>query len=94
MLDARYKPEDLGSSGVFPADTFNGELSIAFGELTTRVDHVGFEISTGETSEVSALAPPPESGVDARYYVAFLPPSEDFDVTAYDADGRVLQVND
>lgn len=94
LLSSDYRPEDLGASGVFPADTFEGEFSIVYGELTTRVDRVGFELSTGEKVQVDALAPPAESGVDARYYVAFLPPSESFDVTAYDADGHALDVHD
>jgi hypothetical protein len=85
---------DLGSNGEIPADSFHGELSIAYGELSTRVDRLRIELSTGGTSTVDALIPPEESGVDARYYVAFLPPSESFHVVAIDREGRELPSGD
>ncbi|HEY7873620.1 MAG TPA: hypothetical protein VIG64_00715 [Actinomycetota bacterium] len=83
--------EDIGGNGYFPPDMFGGELGIAYGEVTERVARVRVELSNGGATEVDTVAPPDELGIDMRYFVAFVEPSESWELVALDTEGRVIE---
>jgi hypothetical protein len=80
----------IGGRSYIPGGVFDGELAIVYGEVRDDVVRVRVELSTGTGAEVATLVPPAELGIDARYFVAFVEPSEGHTIVALDDEGRVL----
>jgi hypothetical protein len=65
-------------------------LSVVFGTLTTNVATLDFELTSGEVVTVDAIEPPDTLDGGRRYFVAYLPPTENGYVIARDSNGVEL----
>ena len=66
------------------------QLSVVHGVLRDDVDRIDFELSSGSLVTVDSIEPPEEMSGDRRYFIAYLPPTENGYVVARDAEGNEL----
>ncbi len=94
LEDAGDDQEVIGSSGGIPSGMHDSAASILYGELDEHVARIEIQLSSGATYEVHPIVPDADLGIQARYFVAFVEPSESYSITAYDEGGKVLQKRD
>ncbi len=94
LEDAANDQEVIGGSGGIPSAMHDSERSILYGELDEAVARIEIQLSSGRTYDVPAIVPEADLGINARYFVAFVEPSESYSIAAYDGRGKVLQKHD
>ncbi len=73
-------------------DPGSGDVrSIVYGQLSESVAAVELRLTTGEVVTLDAIRPPHELDVPVRYYVGFVPFSDNGEMLALDRQGEVLE---